>query len=76
MTLELTISDISQLTTEEQIVVAQAIWDRLSDLAVDQKLTSEQQAELDRRWADYQADKSIAIPLEQFKERIRTARNQ
>lgn len=76
MTLEQTISDISQLTTEEQIVVAQAIWDRLSDLAVDQKLTSEQQAELDRRWADYQADKSIAIPLEQFKERIRTARNQ
>jgi len=73
MTVEKAISSISQLPPEEQILVAQAIWSGLAEDGQD-SISPSVQKELDRRWEDYLADKASAIPLEEFKGRIKKAR--
>ena len=73
MTLEQVLHEISSLTPSEQLKIAQLIWDRLpGEFGTDLSLA--QQAELDRRWAEYQNDPSSALTLEEFKESIRVAR--
>jgi putative addiction module component (TIGR02574 family) len=73
MTVEQAIKDISALPPNDQLRVVQAIWDRLPE-GVGTELTESQRAELDLRWAEYQADPSTALSEEEFRERIRVAR--
>ena len=73
MTVEQAINDISALPPSDQIRVVQAIWDRLPKDA-GTELSAAQQAELDRRWAEYKADPSSALTEKEFRERIRIAR--
>ena len=73
MTLEQVINDISALPASDQLQVVQAIWDRLPK-DVGTELSAAQQAELDRRWAEYKADPSTALTEDEFRERIRIAR--
>lgn len=75
MTLEQVINDISALPPSDQLRVVQAIWDRLPK-DVGTELSETQQAELDRRWAEYKADPSIALTEDEFRERIRIVRGQ
>lgn len=74
MTVEQVLNDISVLPPNDQLRIVQAIWDRLPK-EVGTELSSAQQAELDRRWAQYKADPSTAITEDEFKERIRVALN-
>lgn len=73
MSIDQVIDDISALAPSDQLRVIQAIWDRLPPGA-GTDLTASQQAELDGRWAEYQADPSTALTEFDFRERIRFAR--
>jgi putative addiction module component (TIGR02574 family) len=73
MTLEQVLHEISSLTPSEQLKIAQFIWDKLpDDFGTD--LSPAQQSELDRRWAEYKQDPSKALTLDEFKDRMRAAR--
>ena len=73
MTVEQVINDISALPPNDQLRVVQTIWDRLPK-NVGTELSAANQAELDRRWAEYKADPSTALTEDEFKERIRISR--
>lgn len=73
MTIEQVINEISALPPSDQLQVVQAIWDRLPK-EVGTELSAAQQAELDRRWADYKEDPFAALNEDEFRERIRIAR--
>ena len=73
MTVEQAISDISSLPLEEQLLVVQAIWDRMPQDA-GTTLTDQQRAELDRRLASYRANPDSALTESQLREQIRDAR--
>jgi putative addiction module component (TIGR02574 family) len=73
MTVEQVINDISALPPGDQLRVVQAIWDQLPK-DVGTELSVAQQAELERRWAEYKADPSSALTEDEFKERIRNLR--
>ncbi|MEQ1831029.1 MAG: addiction module protein [Pirellula sp.] len=73
MTVEQVIDDISALPLSDQLRVVQAIWDRLPK-DVGTGISLAQQAELDRRWAEYKANPSSALTEDEFRERIRIAR--
>ena len=75
MTVEQVINHISALPPSDQLRVVQAIWDQLPK-DVGTELSAAQQAELDRRWAEYKADPSSALTEDEFRERIRIARGQ
>ena len=74
MTVEQAISDISSLPLEEQLLVVQAIWDRMPQDA-GTTLTDQQRAELDRRLASYKANPDSALTESQLREQIRDARS-
>ncbi len=73
MTVEQAISQISALPVDERIRIIQAIWNGLPEDA-GTSLTSEQAAELDRRWAEFQANPDSALTEEEFGRQIREAR--
>ena len=73
MTVDQAINGISALPPNDQLRIIQAIWNRLAD-GVGTDLSDSQRAELDRRWAEYQADPSTSLSEEEFRERIRVAR--
>ncbi|MBR0755804.1 addiction module protein [Bradyrhizobium jicamae] len=56
--------DISRLTPKERLDLISELWDSLS--ATDVQLTPEQQAELGRRLATFDADRRDAIPWEEI----------
>lgn len=60
MTFEQAINDISALPLNDQLLIVQAIWDRLAD-GIGTELSDSRRAELDRRWAEYKADPTTAI---------------
>ncbi|PAY18116.1 toxin [Rhodopirellula sp. SM50] len=74
MTVERAISDISSLPLEEQLLVVQAIWDRMPQDA-GTTLTDRQRAELDRRLASYRENPDSALTESQLREQIRDARS-
>ena len=74
MTVEQAISDISSLPLEEQLLVVQAIWDRMPQDA-GTALTDQQRAELDRRLASYRGNPDLALTESQLREQIRDARS-
>jgi putative addiction module component (TIGR02574 family) len=75
MTIEQVMNDISSLSANDQIRIAQAIWDRLPRDA-GTELSPVLSAELDRRWAEYEANPATALTENDFRERIRVARGQ
>ncbi len=74
MTVEQAISDIASLPLEEQLLVVQAIWDRMPQDA-GTSLTDQQRAELDRRLASYQANPDSALTESQLRKQIRDSRS-
>jgi len=74
MTIDQAISTVSQLPVAEQILVVQAIWDRLA-LDAHDPITPEIQDELDRRWAEYKSNPDSAIPIEEFRKQVQEARD-
>jgi putative addiction module component (TIGR02574 family) len=74
MTVEQAISDISSLPLEEQLLVVQAIWDRMPQDA-GTTLSDQQRAELDRRLANYRANPDSALTEPQLRAEIRDARS-
>ncbi len=74
MTVEQAISDISSLPLEEQLLVVQAIWDRMPQDA-GTTLTDQQRAELDRRLESYRSNPDSLLTESQLREQIRDARS-
>jgi putative addiction module component (TIGR02574 family) len=70
ITIEQVLNSISALPPSDQLRIVRAIWDRLPE-GVRTELSAAQQAELDRRWADYKADPSSASTEDEFREHIR-----
>jgi putative addiction module component (TIGR02574 family) len=74
MTLEQVINEASALSPTDQLRLVQEIWDRLPK-NVGTELTNAQQSELDRRWSEYKNDPSTALTEEEFRERVKVARD-
>lgn len=62
-----------KLPPDERAELAMALWDSLTDQRRESELelSAEQQAELDRRWADHLANPESAIPWEQVRRKLR-----
>lgn len=73
MTVEQAISEISAMSPTDQIRIVQQIWNGLADNTSIEP-TPAMKAELDRRWAKYEADPSSALTEEQFRDQMRVAR--
>ena len=58
---------INALSTEERTLLADEIWRSVERDADSVPLSEELKAELDRRWAAFQANPETAIPWEQIK---------
>jgi putative addiction module component (TIGR02574 family) len=63
------LEQIRRLPPEEQYDVAEKVWEEFGD--VEDELTPEQAAELDRRLADFEKNPHDGIPLEQVKAEMR-----
>ena len=63
------LSEIFKLPANERAELAMALRESLTDAERDAELTltPEQEAELDRRWAEHLADPSSAIPWEDIR---------
>jgi putative addiction module component (TIGR02574 family) len=61
-----------KLPADERAELAMALWDSLTDQERESELelTAEQQAELDRRWADHLANPESAIPWEEVRRKL------
>ena len=66
------LSEILKLPANERAELAMALWESLTDPERDAELalTPEQEAELDRRWAEHLADPTSAIPWEEIRRRL------
>ena len=73
MNVDQTISDLSNLPIDDRLRVVHAIWDTLPD-DIDLRISTDQQAELDRRLASHRADPSTAISHEELLRRIANRR--
>jgi putative addiction module component (TIGR02574 family) len=58
---------IDQLSIEDRIALAQAIWDSIAAEPHPPLLTEAQRLELERRLADHQANPADVVPWEQVK---------
>lgn len=67
MSLPTFFSDITSLSIEERIELAQAIWDSIPPAESLCEITDEQKRELDRRMAAHAANPGEAIPWETVK---------
>jgi putative addiction module component (TIGR02574 family) len=70
------LDDILKLPPNERIQVAQAIWDSLDtgDHEAATEIDDELRAELDRRWASYQANPGSRLSLEELDRRLKEHR--
>lgn len=68
------LSELLRLPAGERAELAIALWDSLSDVEreVELSLTPEQEAELDRRWAEHLRDPSAAVPWDEVRRRLRS----
>jgi putative addiction module component (TIGR02574 family) len=64
MTSTLAALGIDQMTVDEQIALAEAIWDNIAATSDKIALTESQKQELERRLAAHQADPSKVTPWE------------
>ena len=68
------LSDLFKLPPETRAELAMALWESLTDGEREAQLTltPEQQAELDRRWAEHLSDPTSAIPWEEVRRKLRS----
>ena len=62
--------DYRKLSIPERLQLVEDIWDSIAQDAKALPLTPEQQAELDRRWAEHERDPASAIPREQIRNEL------
>ena len=69
----LPLSELLKLPAETRAELALALWSSLTDGERDAQLalTSDQQAELDRRWAEHIQNPASAIPWEEIRRKLR-----
>lgn len=67
-----TLTELLKLPSGERAELAMALWASLDDArrGAELALTTEQAAELDRRFAEHQADPSTAIPWEDVRQKL------
>ena len=72
----ISIDELLKLPASERIEIANALWDSLDDADREAHfyLTPEQEAELDRRWAEHLANPGSAIPWETFERELMNRR--
>ena len=65
-------SQILKLPAHERAELAMALWESLTDAERETELTlsTEQEAELDRRWAEHLADPTSAVPWEEVRRKL------
>lgn len=61
------------LSADERAELAMALWNSLTDeeRAAELELSSDQRAELDRRWAEHLANPGSAVPWEDVRRKLR-----
>ena len=66
------LSHIFKLPAHERAELAMALWESLTDAERETELTlsREQEAELDRRWAEHLADPTSAVPWEEVRRKL------
>ena len=67
------LANLLKLPADERVELAMALWDSLTDQERESELelSTDQQAELDRRWADHLANPKSAIPWEEVRRKLR-----
>jgi putative addiction module component (TIGR02574 family) len=67
------LQELLKLSPAERIELVNVLWESLSPADVP-PLTAEQEAELDRRWAEHERDPSSAIPWDDVLSWLRSRR--
>lgn len=67
-----TLSELLKLPAGERVELAMALWDSLTDAEREGELTltAEQQAELDRRWAEHLENPGSAVPWQEVRRKL------
>lgn len=67
------LSDLLKLPPETRAELAIALWESLTDVEREARLvlTADQQAELDRRWAEHVKNPDSAIPWDDVRRKLR-----
>lgn len=67
-----TLSQLFKLPANERAELAMALWESLTDAERDAELalSAEEQAELDRRWAEHLEDPSSAVPWDEVRRKL------
>jgi len=63
--------ELLQLSTAEKIELVEALWDSIPEADESRELTPEQQADLDQRLTEADADPDGGTPWDEARERIR-----
>lgn len=71
MDITTTLKQINELSIHERIQIVQAIWDSIAEEQASPDLTLEQEEELDRRSAAYDADPNDVMTWEEVKASIK-----
>ena len=66
----ITLNEVFQLPAQERLRIASALWDSAANQPEAFRLTPEQEAELDARYADYLAHPSIGESWQAVKSQI------
>jgi putative addiction module component (TIGR02574 family) len=67
------LANLLKLPADERAELAMALWESLTDQERESELelSSDQKAELDRRWAEHLANPESAIPWEEVRRKLR-----
>jgi putative addiction module component (TIGR02574 family) len=67
------LAELLKLPVGERAEIAIALWESLTDEARSAalELTPEERAELERRWAEHEANPGSAIPWDEFRQKLR-----
>ena len=70
------LANLLKLPPDERAELAMALWESLTDQERESELdlSSDQKAELDRRWAEHLANPESAIPWEEVRRRLRNGK--
>lgn len=73
----ISLDELLKLPAAERIEIAMALWESLLDAEREAqfKLTPEQEAELDRRWAEHLAEPGSAIPWETVEQELKNRKS-
>lgn len=71
-----TLSALFGLPASKRAELAIALWDSLADVEREETLvlTPEQEAELDRRWADHLENPASSVPWDEVHQKLRSRR--